>query len=329
MLIVDAHTHIFRDRNHGQEAYSYFLMRSPLTSHDSQAMSFGVVEEILQLQKRHNIVHSNFLNFTWSGKYLRDGMYLLADSGAARQEGYKNLVETILSRIIDNNEWALQTVDNHKSLSFFCGVDPVVMDQKQLIEEVENKTRRGALGVKIVPFDLQVGADDVRFWPLYDYCQNHSIAIWAETSFRDGGFGHPSRFIKVLEAFPNLFIIFSHMGYSPAIGEGSDAIVVELANNYSGVYADVSLRLDQVCSGAASLDQMAEQIRRVGIDRVMYGSNYPLLELTNPDLNNKLVPQQTRTDASLEVLLSLPLKSDELEKLAAGNFLELTGLDIK
>lgn len=329
MLTIDAHTHIFRDRDHGQEAYAYFLMRSPLTGQAADACAFGTVEEVLQLQQRHNIAHSNFLNFTWSGKYLRDGMYLLADSGPAREEGQRNLIGTILARIIDNNEWALQAVDNHKSLSFFCGVDPVVMDQEQLLEEVEDKTRRGALGVKIVPFDLQIGADDSRFWPLYDYCQNHRVPIWAETSFREEGYGHPSRFAKVLKAFPALTIVFSHMGYSPVVGEGSDAVVVELANRYPGVYGDVSLRLDQVASGSASPEQMAEQIRRVGIDRVMYGSNYPLLELTNPDLGNTLVPQQTRTDASLEVLLSLPMSSDELEKLAAGNFLALTGLDIK
>lgn len=329
MLTIDAHTHIFRDRDHGQEAYGYFLMRSPLTGHDSEAMSYGTVEEILQLQQRHNIAHSNFLNFTWSGKYLRDGMYQLAGSGTAREDGRRYLVETILTRIIANNEWALQTVDSHQSLSFFCGVDPVIMDRQQLIEEVEDKTRRGALGVKIVPFDLHVGADDSRFWPLYDYCQNHSVPIWAETSFREEGYGHPSRFAKVLQAFPDLIIVFSHMGYSPVIGEGSDAVVVELANRYKGVYGDVSLRLDQVASGLASSEQMAEQIRRVGVDRVMYGSNYPLLELTNPDSGNRLVPQQTRTDASLEVLLGLPMSNNELEKLAAGNFLALTGLDIK
>jgi hypothetical protein len=61
----------------------------------------------------------------------------------------------------------------------------------------------------------------------------------------------------------------------------------------------------------------------------MYGSNYPLLELTNPDLSNTLVPQQTRTDATLDILQSLPMKTNELEQLAAGNFRALTGLSFE
>lgn len=207
--------------------------------------------------------------------------------------------------------------------------DPVVMDEHTLLSEIEDKTRRGALGVKIVPFDLHIGANDRRFWPMYDYCQQHRIPIWVETSGKEGGYGHPSLFAEALEAFPKLIISFSHMGYSSVFGEGSDAIVAEFANRYSGVYGDVSLRLDEVASVKVSPAQMVEQIRRVGIDRVMYGSNYPLLELTNPDLNNTLVPQQTRTDATLDVLQSLPMKTEELEQLAAGNFLALTGLSLE
>lgn len=329
MQIIDAHTHIFRNQAHGREAYAYFMMRGSISGHCNEPVSFGTVEEVLLLQQRHNIIHTNILNFTWSGRYLRDGMYILPENGPEREDGRRRLVDKILRRIQENNEWAVNTVKGHATLSFFCGVDPVVMSEQTLLTEVDDKVRRGALGVKIVPYDLHVGANDRLFWPLYGYCQHHGIPIWAETSGREGGYGHPLLFAEALEAFPKLTIVFSHIGYSSKFGEGSDAVVAELAHRYPGVYGDVSLRLDEVASGRVTPEQMVKQIRRVGVDRVIYGSNYPLLELTNPDLSNTLVPQQTRTDATLDILQSLPMKTNELEQLAAGNFRALTGLSFE
>jgi predicted TIM-barrel fold metal-dependent hydrolase len=333
--IIDAHTHVLRSKEHGAECYRYFLNRSPQAFPD-EPVAYGTVPEVLKLMEATGVVHTNFLMFTWSGRYYRDGLYTLPDEPGPREKADKELKARIAERIRGNNEWALSAVKEHKNLSFFCGIDPIAMDEEALLSEIADKTSRGALGVKMVPLDLGIGGNDRRLWPVYDYCQSKELPILSETSGRPGAPGRPAYFADALRDFPRLKLILAHLGHNPIFGEGADTEVIELANAYENVFTDVSLRFPEVADGHVAPEDMVSHLRRIGIDRVMYGSNFLFVELIRqmqhpePQKEDETLerPQMTETRKSVEVLKMLPLGDDERELIASENFKRVTGLKV-
>ena len=200
-----------------------------------------------------------------------------------------------------------------------------------MLAEIRDKTGRGALGVKIVPFDMEIRGDDRRLFPAYEYCQANNIPILSESAGRAGVTSRPGYFADALRQFPRLKLIFAHFGHSPEFGQGSDAEVVELAGRYENVCADVSLRLPEVASGHVTPEAMVAHLRKIGMDRVMYGSNFVFVEMIdqmrNPAWQRPAAgPAMAQTQASLQVLKTLPLTDGEREQLASKNFKRVTGL---
>jgi len=327
--VIDAHVHVQRSEAHGREMYEYCLMRGPGMSGPAKAPALGTLEQVLRLRDRTGVRHINILAFTWSGCYYRDGQFTLADDPAGRAEGERELCARITRRIRDNNAWVRKTVGSHQGFSFFCGVDPVVMDEMTMLEEVEDQIGRGAKGVKLVPHDLGIRGDDRRLWPLYAYVQGRDIPLYAQVGGYPGTTSRPAYFSEALAAFPRLRVIFSHMGHGPEFGRGSDAEFAELARQYDGVRGDLSLRLPEVADGHVSPDQMVAHIRKIGAQRLLYGSNFCLNEMLHPDRSapDTTAFQITQTWKGLQVLATLPLTDEERADIAGRNFRHFVGLD--
>ena len=280
--VIDAHTHVLRSEAHGREMYSYFLNRSPANGHPADPSVFSTVDEVQELMRMTGVVHTNFLMFTWSGRYWRDGCLTLPDAGPRRAVAEEELRRRIVERVVDNNEWALDAVHEHRNLSFFCGIDAALMTEQELLSEIEDKNTRGALGVKMVPFDSRVRGDDRRLWPVYDWCQAQGVPILSESAGRPGAPGRPAYFAEALAEFPKLKLIFAHLGHDPVFGAGADLEVAELAQRYEGVHSDVSLRFIEVAHGEVSPEAMTAHLRRIGTHKVLYGSNYSFVEHMHP-----------------------------------------------
>ncbi|GIH73610.1 amidohydrolase family protein [Planobispora longispora] len=319
MEIIDAHTHVFRSREHGREAFGYFLSRNPRSGHPAEPVAYGTVEELRRMMTRNGVSGANILMFTWSGQYWRDGQFTLPDDGVRRASAAEELRRRIVDRIRDNNAWAAA----HKDLTYFCGVDAVLMDEETMLAEVESRIADGASGVKIVPRDMRIRGDDPRLRPLFDWCASRGVPVLTESSGHGAAFGRPAGFEKPLTEFPTLKLVFAHCGHSPVFGEGADAEVVELAGRFENVHADLSLRLLEVADGTVDPERMAAHIRRIGVDRVLYGSNFVLAELLQPVAEAER-PQLARTESSLRAFLRLPLTEEELAAVAAKNFRRLT-----
>jgi predicted TIM-barrel fold metal-dependent hydrolase len=321
--VIDAHTHVLRSEAHGREMYSYFLNRSPANGHPADPSVFSTVEEVQELMRITGVVHTNFLMFTWSGRYWRDGCLTLPDSGPRRAAAEEELRRRIVERVVDNNEWAVGAVHEHRNLSFFCGIDAALMSEHELLAEIEDKTTRGALGVKMVPFDSRVRGDDRRLWPVYDWCQSRGVPLLSEAAGRPGAPGRPAYFAEALAEFPKLKLIFAHLGHDPVFGAGADLEVADLAQRYEGVHSDVSLRFIEVAHGEVSPEAMTEHLRRIGTHKVLYGSNYSFVEHMHPSVGD--AARFSATKDNLAVLFSLPLTDDERRGIASENFKRLVG----
>ena len=323
--VIDAHTHVLRSPEHGRELWSYFLGRTPAGGHPIDPPAFHTADEAEQLMDATGVVHMNILMFTWSGRYWRDGAYTLPDDETRRAIAAEELRRRIVARIHDNNEWALDLVATRSRFSVFVGIDPVLMTEDEMLAELDGARRRGALGVKIVPFDFRVPGDDRRLWPLYQWCAEQRVPLLSQAS------GHvpcrPASFAEALRVFPDLRLVFSHLGHDSVFGKGADAEVVELAREFAGVHTDLSLRLPEMLQGACTPDEFVEHVRRIGVDRVLYGTNYGFVDTTNSDKDHKSTdgPQTTWARRNLEAFGALPFTESERALVASENFRRVTG----
>lgn len=324
--IIDMHTHLQRDDVHGHEMRDYFL-----TPHlvKPGAPNLGTVPEFLEMMDQVGIAAMNILMFTWSGRYLRHGSFVLPDDPDERAKAEAALRERVRRRAEDNNAWAASVVEKNPRMSFFAGVNPVVSGPEGAVEEVVRRREQGAVGVKLVPSDMGVPGEDRALFPLYEYCQANDVPVLTETG------GHsphcrPGGFAGALAEFPRLRLVFAHCGHDRELGGQLDQEVLDLAAQYDGVHGDTSLRLHEVADGTVEPQEMVRFLRTIGTDRVMFGTNYVFSDLLPERPGHKPAPDHvdarfTQVWKSVEVLKTLPLTDDERAKVAAGNFRTLTG----
>lgn len=327
--IIDMHTHVQRDDAHGHEIRDYFL-----TPHlvKSGAPNLGTVPELWEMLAQTGIGCANMLMFTWSGRYLRHGAYQLPDGEPQRSQEDQALRERVSARTRANNDWAAATVTDQPGLSFFAGVNPVALGSRGAVEEVVRQRTQGALGVKLVPSDMGIPGEDPLLFELYEYCVEQGIPVLTETG------GHsphcrPAAFAGALGQFPDLQLVFAHCGHDKEFGGPLDQEFLDLAARYDHVYGDTSLRLHEVADGTRSPDEMVAFLRRVGTERVMFGTNYVFSDLLPEREGHRPAPDHvdprfTQAWKSVEVLKTLPLRNDERAALAAGNFRRLTGFTV-
>jgi uncharacterized protein len=110
---------------------------------------------------------------------------------------------------------------------------------------------------------------------------------------------HPNRFEAVARSYPRLKLVLAHLGM------GAEQDTARLTNKYANVFTDTSLRLHEVGQpGGWSLKETAETFRRIGVDRVLFASNYPFVSQAD----------------YVAVMENLPLSDDERQRIGAQNF---------
>ncbi len=323
--IIDMHTHVQRSDAHGHEIRDYFLGPA-LVKPD--APNLGTVPEVRELMAHLGISAVNMLMFTWSGRYLRHGQYTLPDDPAERALAEREVRERAAARSRANNDWAAGVAGKGDGFTYFAGVNPVVLGAEGAVEEAARQRANGALGVKLVPSDMGIPGQDELLFPLYEFCVQEGFPVLTETG------GHsphcrPGGFTGALEQFPDLRLVFAHCGHDRELGGALDREVLELATRFGGVHVDTSLRLHEVADGIVTPDEMVSFLRRFGVDRVMFGTNYlfcDVLPLRSSDrpVPDDVDPRFAQAWKSVEVLKTLPLTDDERSALAARNFRTLT-----
>lgn len=324
--IIDMHCHLQRDDAHGREMRDYFLGPHLVKP---GATNLGTLSEFQELMAACGISAMNALMLTWSGRYHRHGQYTLPDDETERTAAERQLRERISHRITDNNDWAAAVAEKHPEVTYFAGVNPVLMGAQEAAAEAERQRAQGALGVKLSPADIGVTGSDRAFFPLYEFCVAHGYPVLTETG------GHnpacrPAGFTDALKSFPELTLVFAHFGHDRELGGPLDQEVLELARTYGNVWTDTSLRLSEVYDGSISPEDMVKHLRLLGIERTMFGTNYVFSDILNPRPGHVAAPDDvdprfTQVWKSVQVLKTLPLTDDERMGLASGNFKRLTG----
>ncbi len=143
-------------------------------------------------------------------------------------------------------------------------------DMEDFSGELEHAVSIGLTGAKIHPDIQRVNIDDERLFPLYELLSECSLPI----CFHMGDdrpeyrYSEPERLVRVLDMFPRLRVLASHLGGWRAWDEALSC----LAGRENIVY-DASSSL-----WAMTPEFAAEIIRKLGVENVMFGTDYPVLE---------------------------------------------------
>jgi predicted TIM-barrel fold metal-dependent hydrolase len=285
-VLIDAHTHTQPTAADG----AAFIERSGFPGAGDRR---GTVDELFEVMDHAGI--SRTMIVPWLP--AQDMVGELVASGEDRDTATASVVQ----RWRDLNKWATDAVTAHPDrLACLVGVDPVIMEESLVETEVAERLGTGACGLKVAPMFVHRRPDDEVMEVVWRTARDHGVFVLSESGAHAYGdeevWGRPASFDQVLRSYPSVTIQLAHLGL------GAEDQVAELARRYPNVVTDTSIRL-----GGGSPEEIVRHIRRIGTDRVLFGTNYPLVDPV----------------AYADALRGLGLSEDELHQVGRDNAAKL------
>jgi predicted TIM-barrel fold metal-dependent hydrolase len=178
--------------------------------------------------------------------------------------------------LVDYNRWLCAVGAEQRRLLPFVTVNPAVMTSKQSARHVaELIDERGARGMKMHNIGIRTYPDDPGLEGTFEVCQERGIPIVVHCGpdARGYNWATPASFVPVMEKFPRLPLILAHLGGAA----WRDLAVV--ADAHPQVWFDLSETVNWVgATNGATAEQLVGLIERVGVERVLMGSDFPWYE---------------------------------------------------
>ncbi len=304
--LIDCHVHCFPQDDDARD-FMRRVVRRP------EAATIGTVAQLEEAIRRSGLHRTNILMYTPASIYYEDGIAAIPPSAIDRSAAQERVRRDVVARIQRNNDWASDFVRTRAGFSFFCGIDPVHMTEREMLEGIDRWVLGGAKGVKFVPASLKLFGNDRRLFPVYDYCHERRIPILAQSAGNPApghplAYGHPAPYGDALRQFPRLRLIFAHMAYFPYLPNNGAGELQALTSKYPGIGADMSLRLAGVADGSEPAEWLASAVKLLGPEHILFGTNFPLADPA----------------ASVEAFARLPLSDRDRETIGHKNFERLT-----
>jgi predicted TIM-barrel fold metal-dependent hydrolase len=289
MTLIDIHTHTQPDVQSG------LAFIEPYRTHFGEHGQNGSVQELLLLMERLDI--ETTLIVPWLA--AQDLVAARIAAGQAREEA----VREVLGQWSELNGWATTMVTRHPGrIVTLVGLDPILMSDEQMENEVLLRLDQGAIGLKIAPLFLDATVQHPAVRRVWDLARRYGVFILSECGDTTMGHhhacGHPKYFDGVLSEYPDVDVLLAHLGIH------AEAEVARLTHTYPNVYADLSMRVTKPGEpGYLPPADLVEKIRMTGVDRVLYGTNYPIVDARY----------------SADAFGKLPLNEDERQKIGYLN----------
>jgi uncharacterized protein len=266
MDIVDVHTHTYPRAEIGRQALEG----------DGWSPYAGTTPELREAMARGGIATAVMANLTPIPDMREAALARLPAtlSAAERAEAEARVADELRSRLVRRNRWTLDVAAGDPALLAFVGLDPSVMNPGQMRDELEACAEAGARGVKLHPIVQRLDPATATLWPVYELCQELGLPLLFHSGFLGrsawNALARPRAFADVLEGFPHLRIVLAHLG------RGHFEEAVELAARFPQVAFDTCA----VVTAAAVPwrlpdDEAVALLRRLGVERVCFGSDYP------------------------------------------------------
>jgi uncharacterized protein len=221
---------------------------------------------------------------------------------------------------INERSCAIAASSGGRIVSFY-GVDPRRPGAAKLLRHGLDEL--GAKGLKLYPTNGFYPDDEELCYPLYDVCMEYGVPVLLHQGHSGRGqkskYGHPMHVDSVAADYPDLPLVMGHSGRWEAWAHEAFAIAIFKTN----VYLDMSL-----WQHWASPDELCKQVLwlrdRVGIDRVMFGSDMAGIEVS---WTLKEWVDQIRWFPELAKQHGSSFSQEELDLLLGGNAMRVYRLD--
>ncbi len=221
---------------------------------------------------------------------------LLREGGEAGVDRYiVQSVATVPEQVTAINNFIAGCVERYpEKLIGFGALHP---DFADIAGETERIISLGLKGIKLHSDFQRFNIDDERAFPIYEAAEGR-LPILFHIGDNRYDFSSPERLLKVVKRFPRLTVIGAHFAGWSMWDRGAELF------EHSGIYADCSSSLY-----AMTPEHAAELIKRIGADRVMWGTDYPMWSAKD----------------ELERFAKVPLTDEERGLILSGNALRLIG----
>lgn len=256
LTVIDAHVHTYPSPQIGLQA--------------TGGMNFsgcaGTVQELLALMAVGGIDKAVMVNMT----PVAD----MREAALASGKGpYEEVARQMVDRMKRRNAWTCQVGREHPSLVPFISLDPS-MGPDDAAAEVRTRADEGARGIKLHPSAQRFNPDDRNLWAAYEEAQSLGLPVISHGGLFLGDpetsdHSRPRAFERVLAAFPRLTLVVAHLG------QGYIEESVAMAEKHSNLCFDCSAAVNGTVEGGMSDEEAASVIKRIGVERVLFGSDWP------------------------------------------------------
>lgn len=188
-----------------------------------------------------------------------------------------------------------------------CSVHPA--DGAAALEEVDRVVACGARGLKLHPNTQQFDVADPAVRDVVARASEHGLPVLFD-AYSPFDADQPGKFVRLAMEVPRSRIILAH-AHGPRF---PDLLVYEVLARYDwwkrNVWVDLSAT-GPLLAGGPFREQFLWVLRKVGVDRLLFGSDYPL--------------DQPR--AAVEAIAGLGFAPDELARVFYENAVALFGLE--
>lgn len=267
-MIIDFHTHIFppsikKDRTPYVQSDPCFA-----ALYSNKKARLATAEDLIESMDKNGVDVTVALNIGWTKHEL----------------------------CVETNDYILESIARYpKRLIGFCAVQPRSRDAA--LKEIERCAKGGIRGVGEIRPDLQGFEfnDETVMKPFVETLQKYRLLMLTHASepvghqYQGKGNITPERLYSLITAFPDLTLVCAHWGG----GLPFYALMPEVKRAMGNVFFDTA------ASPFLYSPQIYQQVVEVvGSDKILFGSDYPLLspkrvysEITSSDLSEETKSQ--------------------------------------
>ena len=307
--IIDIHLHLTRDPQ--QEKLVFPKKDWP------DEWYWANLTNIIPYMDARGISHVATMNIMITNAMIEARVSRARAAGANDEEIAKarvDLIEEMRERVRRFNTEMCEASRREPRIITYVMIHPVLFGETA-VEELERCIALGAKGIKVHPSNAVHLPDHPNMMPVYELCQSAGLGVLTDSTSRqhaDGtAYGSPLHWRPVLKAFPHLKFIMAHL--SDDMWDDRLDLAAEFKDN---LWFDMSGGLvdsHHPAGGHAMmpLAQAPRVFRKVGVDRIMFGSD-------GPPVGDIF--------AAAQQVMELDMTIEEKEKILAKNARQFLGL---
>ena len=272
------------------------------------------LDRVIAFMDAHHIGHLAAMNVIATRAMIDARVRRARDAGRTEAQidaAREHFRVEMRDRVREMNDWSLAAQAREPRLRVYIALDPTLFEDAA-VAEVDRCIALGATGIKLHPTVSGHYPDHEALRPVFARCEEAGLGVLACSGGRAGAdaepYAAPLAWRPVLRAFPRLRLVLAHF-CDDAWDERLD-----LAREFPQLRFDISGGIvDATHPGdfrsALPAAQAARVFRKVGIERLMWGS----------DTAYDPMP-------SVHQVLALDLTDDEKERILARNAKEFFGV---